>query len=197
MSVRRAVLLLCLPALAVAAEPTTRVDRGVIDGFAGQGMSGVASINQASGRGNVQANLAAFALGGDARTTALQAAAVEAGDAAQGASVRIGDAALSGTTGVLSVNQAAGAANAQLNLLAVGDLAEASVLQTVDVTALAAVAAGAAAPADPAAPRPLRDASIEGAALAHPQGVLQLNQTAGVGNASANAIVLHIPGGTP
>jgi hypothetical protein len=29
------------------------------------------------------------------------------------------------------------------------------------------------------------------------QGVVQVNQTAGVGNSSANAIVIQLPGGSP
>ena len=37
----------------------------------------------------------------------------------------------------------------------------------------------------------------QGAALVAPTGNVQLNQTAGAGNASANAIVLQLPGGTP
>lgn len=198
---RAAVLALCLAAfVAAAGEPSVRTDRSTIDGLAGQGMSGLAAINQATGRGNAQANLAVFAVGqhAGARASGLQATAVEAGDVAASAVARIGGGALAGTTGLLSVNQAAGSANAQLNLLAVGDLAEATAVQSVDVTALATVAAGPAPDAaDALAPVPLREARIEGAALANPQGVLQLNQTAGVGNASANAIVLHVPGGTP
>lgn len=172
-----------------------------IDGNAGRQMTGVASINLVAGRGNAQANLAAIAQGGFSSGSAsgAQSTAVAAGDAARSAIARIGDAALGDGSGLLAVNQAAGAANAQLNVLVIGgeDVAAHS-FQNVDVTALAAVAAGV--PLGPDAtpvPPPTRDARIDGAALANPQGVLQLNQTAGVGNASANVIVLQLPGGTP
>jgi hypothetical protein len=43
----------------------------------------------------------------------------------------------------------------------------------------------------------VREARIDAGAIASPRGVLQINQTAGVGNASVNAIVLQLPGGTP
>ncbi|WP_133479804.1 hypothetical protein, partial [Cognatilysobacter segetis] len=155
-----------------------------IDGVAGRGMSGVASINLVAGRGNAQANLAAIAQGGfnAAHVAGAQATAVAAGDAARGAVARITDAALGGGRGVLAVNQAAGAANAQLNVLAIGgDEGGAHLIQNVDVTALAAVASGVPLEPDavPVLP-PTREARIDGSAFARPQGVLQINQTAGV-----------------
>jgi len=204
---RLAALATCLLLVPVtwAADPAAprpaRSYSSTVDGDAGRYISGVASINLVAGRGNAQANLAAIAFGPHtgARASGLQATAVEAGDVGSDARVQIGDGALAAGTGVLAVNQAAGAANAQLNLLGVGtDDVSAGLFQSVDVTALAVVASGVplapdAAPAPPAA----REARIEGTAFANPQGVLQLNQTAGVGNASANAIVLQLPGGTP
>ncbi len=53
------------------------------------------------------------------------------------------------------------------------------------------------ATADATSTAPLREARIDGTAVRAPSGVVQINQTAGVGNASANAIVLRLPGSTP
>lgn len=202
---RLAVLALAMLATsAMAADgvtPPLPVYVSGIYGHAGQGMTGLASINLVAGRGNAQANLAAITLTphGAASASGRQTTAVVAGDVARGATAHIGDDALSSGSGVLAVNQASGAANAQINLLVLGgDDAAAHMFQNVDVTALAAVASGVPLEPDAAPVLPsLRDARIDGAAFANPQGVLQLNQTAGVGNASANAIVLQIPGGTP
>jgi hypothetical protein len=194
--------MLATPAMAAdGPTPPLPVYATGIDGHAGAGMTGLASINLVAGRGNAQANLAAITLTPHDMATAsgLQTTAVAPGDVARGAIAHIGENALSSGSGVLAVNQASGAANAQLNLLVLGgDDVAAHMFQNVDVTALAAVASGV--PLEPDAALvlpPARDARIDGAAFANPQGVLQLNQTAGVGNASANAIVLQIPGGTP
>ena len=113
---------------------------------------------------------------------------------AHGATLAAG--AFADAHGLLSVNQSAGAGNAQANLFAVS---RGGMVSGLDDAVLADVAGAASASADAAAASssPLREASIAEGAFHGGQGVLQLNQTAGADNASANAIVLRLPGGLP
>ena len=66
----------------------------------------------------------------------------------------------------------------------------------VDDAALAGVAGDTTSGGAQPTSRP-REAFIADDAFRGSQGVVQVNQTAGVGNASTNAIVLQLPGGTP
>lgn len=207
--IRIAHITLALAAIAAspacADEPAplvrTAIDSTRIEDGAGRELGGRVAINIAAGHGNAQANLAAIAVGAasESRASATQAVGVDSA-VRRNAHAEIGGDAFTGGHGLASINQAAGNANAQLNLLVVasGGNGGATALQTVDLPALADVTAGdPAAAAAPESSTPLREARIGDAALRSPQGVLQLNQTAGVGNASANAIVLRIPGGAP
>ena len=107
--------------------------------------------------------------------------------------------ALAAPRGIVGLNQAAGSANAQANVLAIGTRTGVDIDQQIDNLVLASVHADAGqtdAATTPAA-TPLREARIEGNAGRSPAGIFQLNQTAGVGNASANVLVLRLPGSTP
>lgn len=185
---------------AVPPELPRSLDASHIGGHAATRARGVVSANVAAGSGNVQANVRAIALG-DATAVATGAQRVDAALADTGRDARavMGDQALASPQGLVGINQAAGSANAQLNLLAIGPAGGVGLLQQVDNLALAGtsaevpLASEAAVPAVPA----LREARIEGGALHAPTGVLQINQTAGAGNASVNAIVLQLPGSTP
>jgi hypothetical protein len=198
-SVAAAVLCLAGTAGAAAQEaPPPGQDHARIAGQAGSAAAGRIALNQAAGSGNTQTNLAVLA------TDARGGAAVQVrqqpapGARARAASAQLQGDAFAGSRGLLSINQVAGSGNAQANLFVVGRQAAAGavLVATVDDAALAVTAAEP--PTDErAAPAALRDARIEDTAFRGSQGVVQLNQTAGVGNRSANAIVLQLPGGTP
>lgn len=194
-----AVLLAATSWAANAGEPPSAgADRARIGDHAGAGSAGRIAINQAAGSGNAQANLAALALAdrGLAGVGALQSAGVAAGARDRLASARIDGAAFAGTRGLLSMNQVAGSGNAQANLFATGPqaaVATLAVLADLDDAALAGVAGDAAAPAAAGAPARVREAHIADGAFRGSQGVVQVNQTAGVGNVSTNAIVLQLP----
>ena len=134
-------------------------------------------------------------------TTTLAAAlvlsALAAPAAADDRAVIEGQAA-AGTGGRIAVNQAAGTGNAQANLFAIGQLGSPAValVAGVDDAALAGVAGDTTSGGAQPTSRP-REAFIADDAFRGSQGVVQVNQTAGVGNASTNAIVLQLPGGTP
>lgn len=187
-----------LAALPLAALAQSR-DVSRIDGQAASRIDGVASLNLAAGTGNAQANLRAVGIAdaGLATVLGLQSTNAASADRTRDARALITGNALGDARGVLGLNQAAGSANAQANLLAIGNAAALGVVQQVDNAALAATSAPATANDAPLAPAAVREARIDAGAIASPRGVLQINQTAGVGNASVNAIVLQLPGGTP
>lgn len=193
-------LLACAPAAATGPVGPGR-DHARIDAAA-VATHGRLAVNQAAGTGNVQANLAALAVaspqglglsGVDARQTAAS------GDATRDLSAAITAGAFGSTRGLLSINQAAGSGNAQANLLSIAqgnglsDVAPAG----LDDTVLAAVTGAPLAPASTLDPSGLRHVEIADAAFQGSQGVVQVNQTAGVGNQSSNAVVLQLPGGAP
>lgn len=194
-----------LPALPAAATGPVApgTDRAAIEGNAASGVTGMAAINVASGVSNAQANVRVLA---SAATTAVVARASQHVDTSRidvtrDAQAVISSGALGDLHGSLALNQAAGGANAQLNLLAIGvgggDITLA-IGQQVDSSVLAATAAGSGLDPTPStSPAPLREARIDPGAMGRASGVLQVNQTGGVGNASSNAIVLQLPGGTP
>lgn len=177
-------------------------DQAQISEGVGVGVSGRVAINQAAGVGNTQANLAAIAIASDGRgifdlqarqrTQAGQSPALNP----RAASARIGAESFAGSQGLLSLNQAAGSGNAQLNLFAIGHgesaAAVASSIAGLNDAALAAVS-GDNRTEGAQTPSASREAAIDGAAFRGSQGVVQVNQTAGVGNASVNAIVLQLP----
>lgn len=198
------------------AEPVPpAVDQARIGDNAVRGASGRIAVNQAAGIGNVQANLAAIALSpqgiGRAHAQARQQPA-SAADRSRTARVRIDGDAFAGSHGALAVNQVAGSGNAQANLFVVGQspfggASAAAVIAGLpgsaptdiapaDDAALAAVA-GEPTPESTDTIAPIRRARIADGAFRGSQGVVQVNQTAGVGNFSTNAIVLQLPGGTP
>lgn len=195
-------LLVATPALADDPAADAARDHSRVDGSAATGMRGLAAVNLAAGSANAQANVRSLASGDLSVSLSRVAQRVDAAgvDATRDAQAVIGAGAFSDFSGVLGLNQAAGGANAQANVLAIAvgpGVIGIDIAQQVDNAALAATAADAGIATATDAPAPVREARIDAGALAAPTGVVQINQTAGVGNASANAIVLHLPGGTP
>lgn len=186
-----AAALLALPAYA------QNQDQALIGDNAGAGSQGRIAVNQAAGTGNAQANLAAFAYAQDgiglADTHSLQRATPAQRAAA--ASAAIDGSAFDGSSGALSVNQVAGASNLQLNTIAIGS--GGFLLAQADDAALAETNATGPSTEGTATASPDRRALIDFDAFRGSQGVVQVNQTAGVGNLSTNAIVLQLPGSTP
>jgi len=194
-------LIACLLATAVVADGRAQAlsDSARI-GAAGRGLDGRAAINQAAGQGNAQANQAALSLSSDGAALAAASARqrLERPDPAafaRRAQARIDAGAFADARGLLQLNQSAGAGNAQLNQFALARGGAGA--GALDDAALAQIAGPAAAPLETRRAPGLRDAAIADDAFRGGQGVLQLNQTAGTGNASVNAIVLRLPGSAP
>lgn len=193
----KALFSLAIAAVALLALPAFAQDQAFIGENAGAGSQGRIAVNQAAGAGNAQANLAAFAHAqngiGLADTYSRQRATPAQRAAA--ASATIDGSAFDGTSGALSLNQAAGSSNLQLNTIAIG--AGGFQLTHADDAALAETAVAGTSTEGTATATPERRALIDMDAFRGSQGVVQVNQTAGVGNLSTNAIVLQLPGSTP
>ena len=190
------------------ASDDTPLDQAVIEGAAVSGAQGRIAVNQAAGTGNAQANLGALAtsdggLGLVGVHAAQKPGATSPALRERDAAAHIQHGAFSGSQGVLSVNQIAGSGNAQANLFMVGQGPQGAVaagvhgITGIDDAALADVAGDANTTEGAVVPSWRREAVIADDAFRGSQGVVQVNQTAGVGNSSTNAIVLQLPGGTP
>ena len=182
----------------VKADPTTvvpgYVTHNTIEGNVGSQATGVIGMNMAAGDFNVQANMASVALSvqrgkGIAQINSFQSASANGGNAPDVSTVGIHDNAFANVRGMVSINQASGVANVQANgvALAVGVNAKA-----VAETDLAQVASPAGiTPAVTNAGRGIRQITVDDTAFRNARGLIQVNQSAGVGNATANSFSLR------
>ncbi len=167
-----------------------------IDGDALVGSSGAIMINQAAGDLNLQANLHSLASGqmANAKVDAGQRHTADTFDTPLQATARIGGNALSGASGIVSINQASGSANAELN--SVTAVLAAQGIREASDEAMASPAALASAGEQYAVrdPRASRKVGVDASALRGFDGVLQLNQIAGSGNATENRLSISVQG---
>lgn len=176
------------------------VARTVVDANALSNVQGAIGVNMAAGDFNLQFNGAAIALNADqrgrgvAQVGALQAAGVNQGVMPDVAVIRVGGDAFANVRGVLSLNQASGLGNAQANGVAIllgvhaEDLAEVDLAQAVAMP-------GPNAAAD-AGRKGQRSISVAETAFRGARGIIQVNQSAGSGNATANSFAMRIMVGT-
>lgn len=161
------------------------------------GASGAIAVNQAAGDLNMQANVHAIANGGyaDAAATARQLRSGDRFDTPHQARVGIGGQALSGASGIVSINQASGSGNAEVNLVT-ATLAAQGIRETGDEgLSLVSASAGEQTSMDPRATvSGSRSVAVDATALRGFSGVLQLNQVAGSGNATSNQLALDFRG---
>lgn len=170
------------------------VDQSVIGGNVMTGASGAMAVNQAAGDMNQQANAAAIAYNPQGTATAqtgiLQGSLNLRGSLPTLAVTRIDGSAFANTSGVLMVNQASGFANSQANSTAIamgikGEVIADTVLAEASPNAAGLVNAGKNQVS-------IRNVSVSEAAFKNTAGVVQLNQTAGSGNNSANNFALRL-----
>ena len=213
MTVARLALLLAiaLPLLAGAAAHAQDADDYAamleylahtrIEDRAFTGANGAIAINMAAGDLNHQANLRSVAVGAlaSASVGALQRGQANVATAPTHASAVISGNAFQGASGLVSINQASGAANAELNAVAVA-LAQRGIRETPDALLASAdfASAGLQAIPEPGAARTqTRGVGVERSALQGFDGVLQLNQAAGMGNATENRLLISTHGSLP
>ena len=191
MSVFR-LLALCLPLHAWAAEPPDLQSSLQIED-SGLNSTGLLSVNAAAGLDHQQLNARAIAIGQQVLTRLELLQKLELGpvDLKQDAQVEILGASFSGGNGLTGVNQAAGVGNQQINAFRMGlgsqrqDLDD-SVLSQQNVIAPANLSGSAGQP------KGNRMVVTDDQTFAGSRGVVQLNQSAGVGNRSVNSLSLNV-----
>jgi hypothetical protein len=158
------------------------------------GMTGALTVNEAAGLDNAQANQLSITDGGAAGNLNLNAQRASGAPVVTTARASIGAQAFSHASGAVMVNQSAGAGNIQSNSAQIGTAAIG--VETVTDAVLSAAVAANGSQGHPTEARGIREASIGNAAFANATGLVQVNQTAGAGNVTANSFVLRPPAGT-
>lgn len=170
----------------------------LIDGNALSDVNGAVGINLVSGDHNQQANAAAAAISpnGMARThiSIRQKTALGQANAPDISVAGIRDNAFANSSGLLSINQISGVSNAQANGISfafgqgIEAVTDADLSQTITGQAIDTVITGQNTPG-------VRIADVESTAFENSRGIVQLNQTAGSGNATRNNFALRISAG--
>lgn len=194
--------LLGAAAPACADEVSTMLDyltASRVDGNAFTGASGAIAINLAAGDLNRQTNVRAIAVGtrAIAGTDVRQSSRRDLATAPDGDLAVIAGNALSGASGIASINQASGAGNASFNAVSLA-LAQQGIRETDDDGTLSAAFASAGQQhgfEQGGVTTKGRVASVESTALQGFEGVLQLNQVAGSGNDTGNTLAMSIQAG--
>lgn len=167
----------------------------VIAPGAATGVNGALAVNMTSGLNNAQSNQFTVASGGTviANGNAIAQSASASARLANAGAI-IGDNAFANTSGAVMVNQSAGVANLQSNSAQIGTAALG--VETVSDGDLSAAAATNGGGGRTAQASGIREASIGNSSFRNATGLVQVNQTAGAGNATANSFVLRPPAGT-
>lgn len=181
---------LTLPAAAFAG-PLQLHDQALIERSV-VGYHGSMSVNQAAGNQHQQINARALAIGGDAsaETDLRQRQVLVDPDRSRNMQSSIGGNAFSKGSGVLGVNQATGAGTQQINSFRASVGAR---VESVDDSILAQQSVvlsqdSGAAESEPGA----RSVITDNRAFAGSSGVVQLSQSAGVGNRTANSLSIRV-----
>lgn len=155
----------------------------------GQGRIGV---NMAAGDQNSQINAAALAVsygqGAHATLDLQQNVRLNEADWAHDSTSTITENAFANVTGVISVNQVSGLGNAQINAVAIGLGIEGEAVTEVSLASTTTGYDAALAPTNTGH----REARIDEKAFDGSSGLVQINQLAGSGNATANSFQLNI-----
>ena len=149
------------------------------------------SVNQAAGDRQQQTNVRAIAIGTEAgATTSIQQTITTPANPSMGATANIGGTSFSNGNGVLGVNQGTGANNQMANAMRISIGAAP---QAIDDSALSQqnVAllpnSGATGTANGSRQVVTSDQAFTGS-----RGVIQVNQSAGVGNRMANTLTIRV-----
>ena len=162
----------------------------------GQNFQGNMMVNQAAGDNQQQANARALAIGSNADAQATAATNVRQNNqnspvdpAGIDASASIGGSSFANSQGAVGINQAAGSSNQQIKAMRRAS----GLRQGLDDSAVAQQSvtpsnlSGATEPQSGE-----RSVSVDDSAFGNSRGVVQLNQSAGVGNRSINSLGIRI-----
>ncbi|HDS1683578.1 TPA: adhesin [Pseudomonas putida] len=184
------ILALLSSASALAQSPVPVINDANIDSSGAQ-YQGNFSVNQAAGDGQQQANARAIATGHEAAaTTQIRQRQQSIVDPNMGATASIQGSAFSHGSGALGVNQSAGAATQQANALRISISTQP---QSIDDSVLLQQNVALINSSDPSDTSPgYRHVTTGDQAFTGSRGVIQLNQSAGVGNQTANTLSVRV-----
>ncbi|WP_460064493.1 adhesin [Pseudomonas sp. S2_H08] len=173
----------------MAADPSSMNKANIQD--SGVQYRGNFNVNQAAGDQMQQANVKAVAIGTESRaTTSVMQKIDTPASRSMDASATIGGTSFSNGNGILGVNQGAGANNQMANVTRVSISAAP---QSVDDSALsqqnvALLPSSGATGTSPGS----RQVTTSDQAFTGSRGVIQVNQSAGVGNRMANTLSIRV-----
>ncbi|QVL16465.1 adhesin [Pseudomonas qingdaonensis] len=181
-------LALACSASALAAQPVN--DNATINA-SGQGYKGNMTINQAAGDQQQQNNSRAIAINPDATATTQVRQRIDTpASSAINARASIGGNAFTNGNGMIGINQSAGANTQQVNAVRVSISATA---QSIDDSVLdqqnVALSNGSGSTGQTPGSRQV---ATSDQAFTGSRGVIQLNQSAGVGNRMANTLSVRV-----
>jgi hypothetical protein len=176
--------------------PAGYLAQSLIYGNALSGAQGNIAINQVAGDANAQLNATALATSfgqgiTTARVSGLQLTETGKATSPDAAFSLIGEQAFTNISGLITINQASGQSNAQANGIAISmGFGE----EIVAESSLGAIVTGRGV-ADQAVTDGVRVTSVDATAFEGARGIVQINQLAGSGNATANNFALSISRG--
>lgn len=180
-------LLGCASAFADSSVPV--VNNAVISN-AGVGYNGNMAVNQAAGDQQQQANARAIANGTQASaTTHIKQVSKAVVDPVMNARSSIQGNSFSNGNGALGINQTAGANNQQANAMRLTTSAQPL---SVDDSALSQQNVALARGSDSAGSLGSRQVNTDDQAFTGSRGLIQLNQSAGVGNRMGNTLSVRV-----
>ncbi|ANY87225.1 MULTISPECIES: adhesin [Pseudomonas] len=187
---RQTLLILAAFCSASALAQPPVINDATIDNSGAQ-YQGNFSLNQAAGDLQQQANARAFAYGHEASaTTQIRQGLQTVVDPNMGARASIQGNAFSHGSGALGVNQSAGASTQQANALRISISAHP---QAIDDSVLLQQNVALVNSSDPTDASPgYRQVTTGDQAFTGSRGVIQLNQSAGVGNQTANTLSVRV-----
>lgn len=188
MNVRLLYIALFCSGTALAASPVQ--DNANLENSV-QNYKGNLSINQAAGDQQQQTNTRAIAIGHEAQASTHVIQRIDAPySRALDANASISGSSFSNGSGVLGINQSAGAGTQQANAVRIGISA---VPQSIDDSTLLQQNVALSNSSDPTGqPSGSRQVSTSDQAFGNSRGVVQLNQSAGVGNRMANTLSVRV-----
>lgn len=175
-------------------ESGRQVNSSVLNGGALSEVKGVSTTNMAAGDGNLQSSSGTLAIGDTALVTdvLIQSARINQESIVhREESVGINDHAFRQSEGWLSINQAAGHGNVQSNSFGVALGISVSSLSNATLQQVTADQQGPSGIGDDAGSA-ARSIEVDQTSFEGARGVIQVNQSAGMGNATHNSFRMNV-----
>lgn len=180
--------------LAMAQQELTVRNNSALDSSALSRVTGISTTNMAAGEGNLQSNSGAISIG-DVATTAnalQQRSRIDDSLVDRQDSVSIEDRAYRHSEGWMSINQAAGLGNVQSNAFEVALGISASNLSDSSLQQVMADQQGLNGTEGDDSGKASRRIEVDETTFEGTRGVIQVNQSAGTGNATRNSFRMNM-----